>query len=108
MKTFEIRCAQDKHLELHRILSIYLKSGGFMPYKIAVKVGCPQTPLLKIIPKESQNSLSYFSFKIRGFLRRIGFLYRTEKQIDILDANDTLVNVSCAVGLLCKAKWVLT
>ena len=37
-----LRCSQEKHLELHRILAKCLESGDFVPYEIAIKAECPQ------------------------------------------------------------------
>ena len=36
-----LRCSQEKHLELHRILAKCLESGDFVPYEIAIKAECP-------------------------------------------------------------------
>ena len=39
--TLRITCSQGKHLELHRILAGYLKSGdSVLPYKITIKTEC--------------------------------------------------------------------
>jgi len=35
--TLRLRCSQEKHLELHRILAKCLESGDFVPYEIAIK-----------------------------------------------------------------------
>ena len=40
-RTLRLRCSQEKHLELHRILAKCLESGGFVPYEIAIKAECP-------------------------------------------------------------------
>lgn len=39
--TLRIRCSQEKHLELDRILVRWLESGDFVPYEIAVKAEYP-------------------------------------------------------------------
>jgi len=39
--TLRLRCSQEKHLELHRILAKCLESGDFVPYEIAIKAECP-------------------------------------------------------------------
>ena len=41
IETLRIKCSQEKHLELHRILAKCLESGDFVPYEIAIKVECP-------------------------------------------------------------------
>ena len=41
-RTPRLRCSQEKHLELHRILAKCLESGDFVPYEIAIKAECPQ------------------------------------------------------------------
>lgn len=39
--TLRLRCSQEKHLELHRILAGYLKSGdSVLPYEITIKTEC--------------------------------------------------------------------
>ena len=39
--TLRLRCSQEKHLELHRILASCLENGDFVPYEIAIKAECP-------------------------------------------------------------------
>ena len=39
--TLRLRCSQEKHLDLHRILAKCLESGDFVPYEIAIKSECP-------------------------------------------------------------------
>ena len=71
--TLRIKCSQEKHLELHRILAKCLESGGFVPYEIAIKAECPQVTdaISKIYAQRIAKLPSLFSFKIRGYLRRI-------------------------------------
>lgn len=71
--TLRIRCSQEKHLELHRILAVCLESGDFVPYEIAVKAECPQVTdaIAKVYAQRIATLPSPFSFKIRGYLRRI-------------------------------------
>ena len=69
--TLRLRCSQEKHLELHRILAKCLESGDFVPYEIAIKAECPhvtyaiaETYMLRIATLPSP-----FSFKLIGYLR---------------------------------------
>ena len=63
--TLRLRCSQEKHLELYRILAKCLESGDFVPYEIAIKAESPksQTQSQKFTPKESQLSLRHFLSK---------------------------------------------
>ena len=71
--TLRLRCSQEKHLELHRILAKCLESGDFVPYEIAIKAECPQVTdaISKIYSKRIATLPSPFFFKLRGYLRRI-------------------------------------
>ena len=75
--TLRLRCSQEKHLELHRILASCLENGDFVPYEIAIKAECPQVTdaISKIYTLRIATLPSPFSFKIRGYLRRIGSLW---------------------------------
>lgn len=75
--TLRIRCSQEKHLELHRILAGCLESGDFVPYEIAIKAECPQVTdaIAKIYAQRIATLTSPFSFKIRGYLRQIGAIW---------------------------------
>ena len=75
--TLRIRCSQGKHLELHRILAGCLESGDFVPYEIAIRTECPQVTdaISKIYSKRIATLPSPFSFKLRGYLRRIGAIW---------------------------------
>ena len=68
-----MRCSQEKHLELHRILAKCLENGDFVPYEIAIKTECPQVTdaISKVYTKRIATLPSPFSFKIRGYLRQI-------------------------------------
>ena len=56
--TLRLRCSQEKHLELHRILAKCLESGDFVPYEIAIKAECPQVTdaIAKILRSKNRNS----------------------------------------------------
>ena len=75
--TLRIRCSQGKHLELHRILARCLESGDFVPYEIVIKSECPQVidAIAKVYTQRIAKLPSPFSFKIRGYLRRIGAIW---------------------------------
>ena len=75
--TLRLRCSQEKHLELHRILAKCLESGDFVPYEIAVKSERPQVTdaISKVYSKRIATLPSPFSLKIRDYLRRIGALW---------------------------------
>lgn len=75
--TLRIKCSQGKHLELHRILAGCLESGDFVPYEIAIKAECPQVTdaIAKIYAQRIAKLPSPFSFKIRGYLSRIGAIW---------------------------------
>ena len=75
--TLRLRCSQKKHLELHRILAKCLESGDFVPYEIAIKTECPQVTdaIAKVYAQRIATLPSPFSFKIRGYLSRIGALW---------------------------------
>ncbi len=75
--TLRIRCSQEKHLELHRILAGCLESGDFVPYEIAIKSECPQVTdaIAKVYAQRIAKLPSPFFFKIRGYLSRIGTLW---------------------------------
>ena len=75
--TLRIRCSQEKHLELHRILAGCLESGDFVPYEIAIKAECPQVTeaIAKVYAQRIAKLPSPFSFKIRGYLSRIGAIW---------------------------------
>ena len=75
--TLRLRCSQEKHLELYRILASCLENGDFVPYEIAIKAECPQVTdaISKIYSKRIATLPSPFSFKIRGYLRRIGAIW---------------------------------
>ncbi len=66
-----LRCSQEKHLELHRILAKCLESGGFVPYEIAIKAECPQVTdaIAKIYALRIATLPLPFSFKLIGYLR---------------------------------------
>ena len=72
--TLRLRCSQEKHLELYRILAKCLESGGFVPYEIAIKAECPQVTdtIAKVYVQRIATLPSPFSLKIRSYLRRIG------------------------------------
>ncbi len=76
-RTPRLRCSQEKHLELHRILAKCLESGDFVPYEIAIKAECPQVTdaIAKIYSKRIATLPSPFSFKLRGYLRQIGTIW---------------------------------
>ena len=69
--TLRLRCSQEKHLELHRILASCLENGDFVPYEIAIKAECPQVTdaISKIYSKRIATLPSPFSFKLIGYLR---------------------------------------
>ena len=75
--TLRIRCSQEKHLELHRILAGCLESGDFVPYEIAIKSECPQVTdaIAKVYAQRIAKLPSPFSFKIRSYLSRIGAIW---------------------------------
>ena len=75
--TLRIRCSQEKHLELHRILAECLESGDFVPYEIAIKSECPQVTdaIAKIYAQRIATLPSPFSFKLRSYLSRIGTIW---------------------------------
>ena len=75
--TLRLRCSQEKHLELHRILAKCLESGDFVPYEIAIKAECPQVTdaISKIYVLRIATLPSPFSLKIRGYLRQIGAIW---------------------------------
>ena len=75
--TLRLRCSQEKHLELHRILAVCLESGDFVPYEIAIKAECPQVTdaIAKIYALRIATLPSLFSFKIRSYLRQIGAIW---------------------------------
>lgn len=75
--TLRLRCSQEKHLELHRILAVCLESGDFVPYEIEIKTECPQVTdaIAKVYAQRIAKLPSPFSFKIRGYLSRIGAIW---------------------------------
>ena len=75
--TLRLRCSQEKHLELHRILAKCLESGDFVPYEIAIKAECPQVndAIAKVYAQRIATLPSPFYYKIRGYLRRIGAIW---------------------------------
>ena len=75
--TLRLRCSQEKHLELHRILAKCLESGDFVPYEIAIKAECPQVTdaIAKVYAQRIATLPSLFSFKIRSYLSRIGTIW---------------------------------
>ncbi len=75
--TLRLRCSQEKHLELHRILAKCLESGDIVPYEIAIKAECPQVndAIAKIYALRIATLPSPFYYKIRGYLRRIGAIW---------------------------------
>ena len=75
--TLRIRCSQEKHLELHRILAGCLESGDFVPYEIAIKAECPQVTdaISKVYAQRIATLPPPFSFKLRGYLRQIGAIW---------------------------------
>ena len=75
--TLRLRCSQEKHLELYRILAKCLESGDFVPYEIAIKAECPQVTdaISKIYSKRIATLPSPFYYKIRSYLRQIGTLW---------------------------------
>lgn len=75
--TLRLRCSQEKHLELHRILAKCLESGDFVPYEIAIKAECSQVTdaISKIYAQRIATLPSPFSFKLRSYLSRIGTLW---------------------------------
>ena len=75
--TLRLRCSQEKHLELHRMLAKCLESGDFVPYEIAIKAECPQVTdtIAKIYAQRIATLPSPYSFKLRGYLRRIGAIW---------------------------------
>ena len=72
-----LRCSQEKHLELYRILASCLESGGFVPYEIAIKAECPQVTdaIAKVYAQRIATLPSPFYYKIRGYLRRIDAIW---------------------------------
>ena len=72
-----ISIAEQRYFELHRILAKCLESGDFVPYEIAVKTECPQVTdaIAKIYAQRIAKLPSPFSFKIRGYLSRIGTIW---------------------------------
>ena len=75
--TLRLRCSQEKHLELHRILAKCLESGDFVPYEIAIKAECSQVTdaISKIYAQRIATLPSPFSFKLRSYLSRIGNIW---------------------------------
>ena len=71
--TLRLRCSQEKHLELHRILASCLENGDFVPYEIAIKAECPQVTdaIAKVYAQRIAKLPSPLSFKLRGYLRQI-------------------------------------
>ena len=69
--TLRMRCSQEKHLELHKILAKCLESGDFVPYEIAIKAECPQVTdaIAKIYALRIATLPLPFSFKLIGYLR---------------------------------------
>ena len=67
--TLRLRCSQEKHLELHRILAKCLESGDFVPYEIAIKAECPQVTdaISKIYALRIATLPSPLYYKIRGY-----------------------------------------
>ena len=66
--TLRLRCSQEKHLELHRILAKCLESGDFVPYEIAIKAECPpghRRNLKNLRPKNRNSPFALF-FQIKG------------------------------------------
>ena len=76
-RTLRLRCSQEKHLELYRILAKCLESGDFVPYEIAIKTECPQVidAIAKVYAQRIATLPSLFSFKIRSYLSRIGTIW---------------------------------
>ena len=76
-RTPRLRCSQEKHLELYRILAKCLESGGFVPYEIAIKAECPQVTdtIAKIYAQRIATLPSPFYYKIRSYLRRIDAIW---------------------------------
>ena len=76
-ETLRLRCSQEKHLELHRILAKCLESGDFVPYEIAIKAECPQVTdaIAKVYSQRIATFPSPFSFKLRSYLSRIGTIW---------------------------------
>ena len=72
--TLRLRCSQEKHLELYRILASCLENGDFVPYEIAIKAECPQVndAIAKVYALRIATLPSPFYYKIRSYLRRIG------------------------------------
>ena len=72
-----ISIAEQRYFELHRILAGCFESGDFVPYEIAIKAECPQVTdaIAKVYAQRIATFPSPFSFKIRGYLRRIGTLW---------------------------------
>ena len=72
-EALRLRCSQEKHLELHRILAKCLESGDFVPYEIAIKAECPQVTdaIAKVYAQRIATLPSPLYYKIRGYLRRI-------------------------------------
>ena len=61
--TLRLRCSQEKHLELHRILAKCLESGDFVPYEIAIKAECPASHRRNrksLCPKNSNSPFAVF------------------------------------------------
>ena len=75
--TLRLRCSQEKHLELYRILVSCLENGDLVPYETAIKAECPQVTdaISKIYSKRIATLTSPFSLKIRGYLRQIGAIW---------------------------------
>ena len=69
--TLRLRCSQEKHLELYRILASCLENGDFVPYEIAIKAECPQVndAIAKIYAQRIATLPLPFSFKLIGYLR---------------------------------------
>ena len=66
--TLRLRCSQEKHLELHRILAKCLESGDFVPYEIAIKAECPASHRRNrksLCPKNSNSPFAVF-FQNKG------------------------------------------
>lgn len=77
IETLRIKCSQEKHLELHRILAKCLESGDFVPYEIAIKAECPQVTdaIATIYALRIATLPSPLYYKIRGYLRRVGAIW---------------------------------
>ena len=69
--TLRLRCSQEKHLELYRILASCLENGDFVPYEIAIKAECPQVTdaIAKVYAQRIATLPSPLYYKIIGYLR---------------------------------------